>query len=242
MTRDWAGEERFADAWRPNHKSRLLPRLSDARRKLEAETEDSTLRQARTGLSTISEDARPEKRGGAREGGGRPKGSYFASWLLVILEELKAAVKFGNLEHVHMASRDLPAAMFEAKSDLSKTKRGRSVFPQTNDKPGQEICSSQDEMGEVPARTEHWEHAVGNVRAVEEECLGASSVHSVGLEVSAASTAVHTPLVYHNMICMRISLSGCLRISYTLLYAAAVLLLLYCRCRCCCIAAVQLLL
>lgn len=73
-----------------------------------------------TATTTKIEDAPPEKRGGIREGAGRPKGPYGGKKLRELLQTYKAAVKLGQLTHAGIAARDLPAAMLEAQVHVDK--------------------------------------------------------------------------------------------------------------------------
>ena len=82
--RAWAAKTSFAAVWRPTEHGVCMVRHSDARHNIEAEAQaqaplpagEQRPRDCQEHLEAAA--ARPEKRGGTREGGGRPSGTYGA--------------------------------------------------------------------------------------------------------------------------------------------------------------------
>lgn len=74
--RDWDAELRFFQDWCPSSGgSTVVPRVRDNRLGIEAQAGSREKRPRDCCKHAPSENSRPEKRGGARAGGGRPPGS-----------------------------------------------------------------------------------------------------------------------------------------------------------------------
>ncbi|CAN0235697.1 unnamed protein product, partial [Ectocarpus fasciculatus] len=78
--RDRDAERKFFEHWLPSEGGNVVERLRDSRHRIEAEAETEAAaarsKRPRDCHDSAAEHARPEKRGGKREGAGRPRGSF----------------------------------------------------------------------------------------------------------------------------------------------------------------------
>ena len=138
----------------------------------------------------------PEKRGGIREGAGRPKERYDGKKLRELLPNYKAAVKLGQIKHAHIAARKLPAAMIQAQVHVDKSQVDLDpafLKGQANRGVCRKVAFRKLKRARLQLRTaalaaracqENWEQGVAYFRDVEKEYLGASAVNSTRLGVS----------------------------------------------------------
>ena len=148
------------------------------------------------------EHARPEKRGGKREGAGRPRGSFGPKKLREVLKVCKAATEEGRLMDAQMALRDLPQLMRRAVQDSEQQQfqAWEPAFLERQRNRGvaktaalRKLRKKRKQWEKAMLRTracrQGWEEAIEYCRAVEKERLGAAAVHSTGPDVSTADTA-----------------------------------------------------
>lgn len=197
-------EAKFFKDWWPFHSGgSIVPRLRDYRHAIEADEAAAREKRPRDcHASTAAEDARPEKRGGKREGSGRPCGSFGLKKLHRRLQEYRAAEKEGRLHDAQVALRDLPSVMRQAAQDTDRQfESWKPAFLLRQRNKGYNRKAALRKLSkvrkhwekvlfEIAACRQGWEEAIIYCRAVEKECLGAAAVHSTGLEVSAVDTAV----------------------------------------------------
>ena len=114
--RDWAAEADFAKGWRPSRERVVGDKSMDGPfvRGIEAKEGSLSTREKRPQdchqESILLNDAPPEKRGGAREGCGRRKGSYGPKRMRELLHTCEALLKGGMIQCAKEAARGISAA------------------------------------------------------------------------------------------------------------------------------------
>lgn len=199
--RDHDAEDKFLNDWWPYHSGgSIVPRLRDFRHDIEAAEEATREKRPRDCHQSAAPDhARPEKRGGKREGAGRPRGSFGPKAVRERLERYKAAEKDGRLHDAQNALRDLPNVMRQAARDTEQQLESWTpafLLRQRNRGHDRKAALRklrkarkqwEKALLEAAACRQSREEAVAYCREVEKECLGAAAVHSTGLEVRAVA-------------------------------------------------------
>ena len=114
--RDWAAEADFAKGWRPSRERVVGDKSMDGPyvRGIEANEGSLSTREKRPRdchqESILLNDAPLEKRGGAREGCGRRKGSYGPKRMRELLHTCEALLKGGMIQCAKEAARGISAA------------------------------------------------------------------------------------------------------------------------------------
>ncbi|CAB1104296.1 unnamed protein product [Ectocarpus sp. CCAP 1310/34] len=141
-------------------------------------------------------DAPPGKRGGARPGAGRPKGSYGRNRLRQAAQQLNGYLERGQLQCAQMVSRDLPGAMLDAVKEAHQQEvvyRPAFLKRQSNRGLGRKealrkLAKHQSQLQKEAAASaacrSGWERGQGCLRAVIKECQSAIAVTSAGLNES----------------------------------------------------------
>ncbi|CAN0114184.1 unnamed protein product [Pylaiella littoralis] len=130
----------------------------------------------------------PENRGGAREGSGRPKGSYGPKRIRTLLHKYEAFLRDGMAQSAHEATRDISAAKMLAAAVAVEKILAELTRPylksQANTGVGRKSAirklakkRSQWENAAIAAKAcrEGWSSGVEYFERVQEECLGATA-------------------------------------------------------------------
>ncbi|CBJ26639.1 hypothetical protein Esi_0040_0016 [Ectocarpus siliculosus] len=123
--RDWVAEENFAKAWRPSHSSGSAV-LSKADARLRSEDKPALPpreKRPRDCQPTCSAIHTPPAKRAAREGEGRPKGSFGRKRLRALLHQYKVQVEQGQLTFARLQLRDLGSAMLAASQEADKPEK-----------------------------------------------------------------------------------------------------------------------
>ena len=191
--RDWAAEADFAKGWRSSRERVVGDKSMDGPyvRSIEANEGALSTREKRPRdchQESILLKTPPEKRGGAREGCGRRKGSYGPKRMRELLHTCEALLKGGMIQCAKEAARGISAAAMLAASVAVEKNLAELTPPYLKQQANRGVDRKSAlrkltkkrliwEKAILAARAcrEGWENGVAYFEGVQKECLGAAA-------------------------------------------------------------------
>ncbi|CAN0535514.1 unnamed protein product, partial [Ectocarpus sp. 12 AP-2014] len=196
--RDWSAEAKFAAAWRPSSSSGSAVLSTEGAGRQSNVTPPPREKRPRDCQppADILPVPPPSAKQAAREGAGRPKGSFGRKRLRAMMKTYQARVEQNQLVFAGLHVRDLSSAMFDAAREVDRHEKDwRQAFLKRQSNRGvrrtealRKLAKHRSQLEEAAlaaaARKAGWEKGVEYFRAVVKECQSAVAATSAGLDVS----------------------------------------------------------
>lgn len=240
QARDWSAEAKFAAAWRPSHSSgSAIVSEEGVSRRSDVTPAPPREKRKRDCQPTWSAIHTPPAKRAAREGAGRPRGSFGRKRLRSPLDRYRLQVEQGQLFSAHLQVRDLGSAMLAASQEVDRHERDwRPAFLKRQSNRGvgrkealRKLAKHRSQLEKEAlasaACTAGWEKGVEYFRAVVKECHGAVAATSAGLEVSVDPGGVSCVWMHTAVVLEFCSTYGTSSSSPAVLVASLLSLLLF---------------
>ncbi|CAN0267125.1 unnamed protein product, partial [Ectocarpus sp. 4 AP-2014] len=193
--RDWSAEAEFAAAWRPSYSSgSAVLSTEDAGRRSNVTLTLPPREKRPRDCQPATEILTPPAKRAAREGAGRPKGSFDRKRMRALLDGYRAQVERGQVTSARLGVRDLSSAMLAASQEVDRHEKDwRPVFLKRQSNRAvrrkealRKLAKHRSQLEKAAlasaACKEGWEKGVEYFRAVAKECESAVAATSAGIE------------------------------------------------------------